>query len=58
MHYPLNAFAIDRTRNTIYIKDPNLQRTARPYRELSQSDVTQTKRMYKCDSKCEKIQRK
>jgi hypothetical protein len=48
MHYPFNAFAIDRRQNTIFSKNRQLQHTAKPYRELSQSDVTQTKRMYKC----------
>ncbi|CAB3982231.1 zinc metallo ase nas-13-like [Paramuricea clavata] len=49
MHYPFNAFAIDRRQNTIFAKDPRLQSSARPYRKLSNSDVIQTNRMYKCD---------
>lgn len=52
MHYPFNAFAIDRRQNTIFAKDQSLQSSARPYRKLSNSDVIQTNRMYKCDGKC------
>ena len=49
MHYPFNAFAIDRRQNTILTKDPTLQYTAKPYKELSESDVRQTNRMYQCN---------
>ena len=51
MHYPFNAFAIDRTRNTILPRDNSILSSARPYRGLSDIDVRQTRKMYKCDGK-------
>ena len=51
MHYPFNAFAIDKRRNTIFPKDNRILGTARPYRGLSEIDVRQTRKMYQCDSK-------
>ncbi len=51
MHYPFNAFAIDRRQNTIFPKDRRMY-AAKPYKKLSESDVIQTKRMYQCNSKC------
>ena len=51
MHYPFNAFAIDRRQNTIFPKDRSILNHARPYRQLSDVDVRQTRKMYRCDGK-------
>ncbi|XP_028395190.1 zinc metalloproteinase nas-13-like [Dendronephthya gigantea] len=48
MHYPWNAFAIDRRRNTIFPRDSRVLNSKRPYVKLSDSDVRQTNRMYGC----------
>lgn len=51
MHYPFNAFAIDKRQNTIIPRDSRILGLAKPYRGLSESDVRQTKAMYQCSSK-------
>ena len=51
MHYPFNAFAIDKRRNTIFPKDRTVLSYAKPYTELSKVDVRQTRKMYKCDGR-------
>ena len=51
MHYPFNAFAIDKRQNTIFPRDLSILSTATPYRGLSEIDVRQTRKMYRCDSK-------
>ena len=49
MHYPWNAFAVDRSRRTINPTRSLGNKT--PYIILSDSDVAQTKQMYKCGRK-------
>ena len=46
MHYPFNAFALNRARQTL-IPLENLDGKM-PYIKLSDSDVTQANKMYKC----------
>ena len=49
MHYPLNAFAINRGRQTL-IPLKNLNGKI-PYVKISDSDITQANKMYKCKSR-------
>ena len=51
MHYPWNAFAIDKRHNTILPINREYLKSKKPYRKLSDSDVAQTNKMYQCDSK-------
>ena len=55
MHYPFNAFAIDKRQNTIFPRDRSILNSARPYKALSDVDVRQTQKMYKCSSKYDVI---
>ena len=48
MHYPLNAFAINRQRQTL-VPLQNLNGKV-PYVKISDSDVAQANKMYKCKS--------
>lgn len=49
MHYPWKAFAIDRRYDTIIPIQP--LNGKQPYVKLSDSDVAQTRKMYKCGGK-------
>ena len=51
IHYPFNAFSIDRRRNTIDPKDSKILNTAKPYESLSEIDAQEIRKMYQCDSK-------